>query len=158
MVRILSGVQQFIRKYKKIASEYRKYYGKEPTDREMRAFLSVSEKLEDIKKSARMGQIQSLNEPKNQGIVLQYRFKDGKTLREIGEISGITIEVVRQLENKAIRALRIPSRCRKFKPYYKEYLQAACYRHVGLRSFQRTWTSEVEREVLGRQLLRNVNL
>lgn len=64
VVRIPVGARGEILKYKKIANEYRKYYGCEPSDSEMRAFLSVSKgKLESIKKSVRMGQIQSLDEP-----------------------------------------------------------------------------------------------
>lgn len=64
VVRIPVGARGEILKYKKIANEYRKYYGCEPSDREMREFLGVSEgKLESIKKNVRMGQIQSLDEP-----------------------------------------------------------------------------------------------
>ena len=52
------------------------------------------------------------------------------------------------LESKAIRTLRIPSRSRKFKPYFEQYLSAHSYHHVGVENFQRTWMSEVEREAL----------
>lgn len=194
IVRIPENVRSEIGEYKKMLSEFRKYYGKEPTDREIRALLRVdAEKLEDIKKSARMGQIRSLSEPigdeddytlgdsvasdedleedvirrldrehmsrqiwievdrlpENQAAVIRWRFLHGKTLRETGEVFGVGIEAVRNLQNKAMRTLRLPKRCGKFRSYHEEYLAPAPVHHVGLRSFERSWMSEVEREVLG---------
>lgn len=64
IVRIPAGAKEEILQYKKIVDEYRKWYGKEPTDSEMRAFIHVSkEKLDTIKSSARMDNIRSLSEP-----------------------------------------------------------------------------------------------
>lgn len=64
VVRILVYLGDLVKRYKKLKNEYFKYYGMKPTDREISAFLGVSEeKLEDVKKSARMGQIRSLSEP-----------------------------------------------------------------------------------------------
>ena len=64
IVRIPVGAKEEILQYKKIVNEYRKWYGKEPTSSEMRAFLGVSkEKLDTIKNSARMINIRSLSEP-----------------------------------------------------------------------------------------------
>lgn len=54
--------------------------------------------------------------------ILKYRFglKDGatKTLDEVAIIFGVTRERVRQIENKAIRKLRHPSRAKKVRDYY----------------------------------------
>lgn len=195
VVRIPVGARGEILKYKKIANEYRKYYGCEPSDREMREFLGVSEgKLESIKKNVRMGQIQSLDEPlseegesslvdtvsdgsrmeedaikrldtaamkrelwiavdklpPNQTQVIRERYANRKTLQEVGEVLGLSIGTVRQAEEKAIRTLKIPSRCRTFKAYYEEYLSAAPVHHVGVERFNRTWTSEVEQAALKR--------
>ena len=64
VVRIPVSAKEEILQYKKIVDEYRKWYGKEPTDSEMRAFMYVSkEKLDAIKNSARMVNIRSLSEP-----------------------------------------------------------------------------------------------
>lgn len=64
VVRIPSHARQLIIKYRKIYGEYRKWYGRKPSDREMRAFLHVrQEKLDDLKKSLKMDEIQSLNKP-----------------------------------------------------------------------------------------------
>lgn len=51
-VRVPEGVRNEVQQYKKILTEYRKYYGKEPTNREMRAFLGISDKeLQSIKEN-----------------------------------------------------------------------------------------------------------
>ena len=54
--------------------------------------------------------------------VLRMRFGmyDGRThtLEEVGTIFGVTRERIRQIENKAIRKLRHPSRARKIKDFY----------------------------------------
>lgn len=87
--------------------------------------------------------------PEKQSNIIRKRYQDRMTLKEAGQSLGVSIEAVRSIENKAMRTLRIPHRCRKFRVYYEEYLAAACYKHVGVESFQRTWYSEVEKEVLG---------
>ena len=54
--------------------------------------------------------------------VLRLRFGmyDGKThtLEEVGQIFGVTRERIRQIENKAIRKLRHPSRAKKIRDFY----------------------------------------
>lgn len=87
--------------------------------------------------------------PDDQGDVIRKRYKESMTRMEAGNCLGITAGAVRNLESKAMRTLRTPSKCRKFKVYVEEYLSAGSYRHVGVDSFQRTWTSEGEREVIG---------
>ncbi len=63
VVRIPVSAKEEILQYKKIVNEYRKWYGKEPTSSEMRAFLGVSrEKLETIKKNALAVNLRSLDE------------------------------------------------------------------------------------------------
>lgn len=42
--------------------------------------------------------------------VLMYRYNSKLTLRAIGEIYGLSVERMRQVENKALRKLRTPSR------------------------------------------------
>ena len=53
------------------------------------------------------------------------------------------------MESNALRELRQSGRSRKYRRYFEEYISAESYHHVGVESFQRTWMSEVEREVLG---------
>lgn len=86
--------------------------------------------------------------PGKEGAVIRCRYLDNRTLKEVGEIYGITGDMARTQQDKAMKGLRKPSRCQKFRGYFEEYLSAACYRHVGVESFHRTWTSEVEREAI----------
>lgn len=81
--------------------------------------------------------------------VIRKRYIDGQTLREVGKDLDLKYERVRQMEYKALRGLRQPGPSRKYRRYFEEYISAECCHHVGIKSFQRTWTSEVEREVLG---------
>ena len=54
--------------------------------------------------------------------VLRMRFgmQDGRThtLEEVGQLFGVTRERIRQIENKAIRKLRHPSRAKKIRDFY----------------------------------------
>ena len=54
--------------------------------------------------------------------MLRMRFGmcDGRThtLEEVGQLFGVTRERIRQIENKAIRKLRHPSRAKKIKDFY----------------------------------------
>ena len=59
---------------------------------------------------------------KREAAVLRMRFGmyDGRThtLEEVGQSFGVTRERIRQIENKAIRKLRHPSRAKKIKDFY----------------------------------------
>ena len=194
VVRIPVYLGDLVKRYKKLKNEYFKYYGMKPTDREMSAFLGVSEeKLDDVKKGARMGQIRSLSEPlgeeedytladtvassenleddvirkvdrermrkgvqeeierlpKEQAEVIRHRVIERKSLEETGKQIGRYRDAVNMLQRRAMRILTLPDRCGKYRSYYEEYLAPAAVHHVGVKRFQETWTSEVEREVLG---------
>lgn len=79
---------------------------------------------------------------------VRLRFEDGLTLEKTGQALGVNRDRARQLESKALRMLRLPRRCEKFRAYFEEYLSAAPIHHVGVSRFKTTWTSEVEREAL----------
>ena len=76
------------------------------------------------------------------------RYENGLTLEKTGQAMGVNRERARQLESKAMRSRRQPHRCRTCRGYFEEYLSAAPIHHVGVRRFNETWTSEVEREAL----------
>lgn len=63
VVRFPEYARNEVQQYKKILNEYRKWYGKEPTDKEISTFMGVSrEKLEMIKKNALSVNLRSLDE------------------------------------------------------------------------------------------------
>ncbi|RGT75133.1 sigma-70 family RNA polymerase sigma factor [Mediterraneibacter massiliensis] len=194
VVRIPVGAREAVRRYKNICSEYYKYYGAEPSESELCAFLGVNQKeLRRVQENARKGQIQSLSAPigadneemtledtvasgedleedctsrldwenmkrelwiavdslpADQAQTIRCRYMDGMTLKETGEKQGISINRVSDINNKALKALRLPRRSRKFRAYYEQYLSAAPIHHTSMQSFRQTWTSDVEREAL----------
>ena len=194
-IRLPVYVKEEIYGYKRAVKEYCKEFGKEPSDFTLCRLLEVSqEKLQEIKKNAQMGQVQSLSEalgggetdltledtipsaqdveedairsadaaamkrelwiavdrlPGNLPKVIQRRYIDGWSLDKVSKVFGVTCNGVRQLQNKAMRALRQPGLSQKYRKYYEEYISAESYHHVGVESFMRTGLSEVELEVLG---------
>ena len=92
--------------------------------------------------------------PDNLPAVVRMRYQDRKTLEQAGRNLGVSRERFRELERKAFRLLKTERSSRKFRCYYEEYLRAAPVRHVGVESFNRTWTSSVERDALGAYRIR----
>lgn len=55
-----------------------------------------------------------------EALILRLRFFDELTLKQIGEICKVTPERIREIEAKALRKLRYPSRAKKLYPYLPE--------------------------------------
>lgn len=79
-----------------------------------------------------------------QAHIIRQRFQEGKTLKELGEERGGSLESVRTIESKALRELRKPSRSRRLKPYCDELLEVSAYRRRSVETFHRTFTSQTE--------------
>ena len=64
--------------------------------------------------------LDTLTEREADVLRLRFGMHDGKThtLEEVGQIFGVTRERIRQIENKAIRKLRHPSRAKKIRDFY----------------------------------------
>lgn len=195
VVRIPSGMHEWIRKYKKVLREYKQKYNEWPSDSALCWLLDISrKKLQEIQKAARMDDMGSLDAPietedgemsvldavssgedleedacrrmdreklertvwvavdqlpGDQPAVLRMIYLGGMNRRQSGEKLGVSLSRARDIELKALRTFRNTRRGLELRAYYEEYLAAAPIHHQGLRRFQETWTSEVEREVLG---------
>ena len=66
--------------------------------------------------------LETLTEREEKVVRLRFGLEDGKprTLEEVGQMFGVTRERIRQIEAKALRKLRHPSRSRKLKDYIGE--------------------------------------
>ena len=81
-----------------------------PADATSNALLAVA--LKEI--------LDTLTEREADVLRMRFGMYDGRThtLEEVGQIFGVTRERIRQIENKAIRKLRHPSRAKKIKDFY----------------------------------------
>jgi RNA polymerase primary sigma factor len=63
--------------------------------------------------------LSSLTHREQRVLVLRFGLEDGRsrTLEEVGQEFNVTRERIRQIEAKALRKLRHPSRSRKLKDY-----------------------------------------
>ena len=63
--------------------------------------------------------LKTLTEREEQVLRLRYGLVDGKqhTLEEVGKVFGVTRERIRQIESKALRRLRHPTRQRRLSQY-----------------------------------------
>lgn len=86
--------------------------------------------------------------PDRQPAVIRMKYQQGMTLKEIGEVYGVTIEAIRQSERKGMQALRRSRGVRQLKAFLPEVAEAQAYRGSGVEQFNQTWTSSTERVAL----------
>lgn len=82
--------------------------------------------------------------------VIRRRYQGGQSLRQIGEAVGVSTERVRQMEGKALRELRAPSKAKRLRPFLPEAdrVYSEALKGGGAAKFGRTWTSSTERVAL----------
>jgi RNA polymerase primary sigma factor len=82
-----------------------------PAPAEAASFLLLKEQLEDV--------LDTLTPREEKVLRLRFGLDDGRsrTLEEVGQVFGVTRERIRQIEAKALRKLRHPSRSRKLKDF-----------------------------------------
>ena len=77
--------------------------------------------------------------------VIRRRYYEGNTLAGIATDTGTTPEWVRQMENKALRALRRPQCSRMLRPFIEEMRSGYAWIGTGWASFYHSGASSVER-------------
>lgn len=104
---------------------------------------------EAIKKDI-WARVDSLPSEQRQVIHIRYQGDATKTIKAVGKILELPENVTRNIHSKALRKLRyqIGTSKKEWRSYYETYLAPATSHHVGVSQFNRTWTSEVEREIL----------
>lgn len=80
--------------------------------------------------------------------VISRYYREGETLKEIGNTMGVGPERVRQVRQQALRELRRSDRTRKLRPFMQDYIDTHAY-YGSVSDFNRTWTSSTERTALG---------
>ncbi len=82
-----------------------------PVPADAATFTLLKEQLEDV--------LGTLTEREQKVLILRFGLEDGRsrTLEEVGREFSVTRERIRQIEAKALRKLRHPSRSRKLKDY-----------------------------------------
>ena len=82
-----------------------------PVPADVAAFTLLKEQLEEV--------LSTLTEREKKVLTLRFGLEDGRarTLEEVGREFNVTRERIRQIEAKALRKLRHPSRSRKLKDY-----------------------------------------
>ena len=80
-----------------------------PVPADAAAFTLLKEQLEEV--------LGTLTEREQKVLTLRFGLEDGRALEEVGKEFNVTRERIRQIEAKALRKLRHPSRSRKLKDY-----------------------------------------
>lgn len=89
--------------------------------------------------------------PGKQPDVIRSRYKDNMTMKQCGEVCGISIEATRQQHMKALRSLRSGENAKKLRPFLSEdaWIYSGALIGNGVERFNHTWTSSTERVALG---------
>ena len=82
-----------------------------PAPSEAASFRLLTEQLEGV--------LNTLTSREEKVLRLRFGLEDGRarTLEEVGQVFGVTRERIRQIEAKALRKLRHPSRSKKLKDF-----------------------------------------
>lgn len=117
-IRIPVHLVESINRVKKTAGDLLHKNGREPTVEEIAAALDMEpDKVREL-----LHVLKSLTPREERVITLRFGLEDGRarTLEELGKEFNVTRERVRQIEAKALRKLRHPSRAKLLRDYLDE--------------------------------------
>lgn len=80
--------------------------------------------------------------------ILRMKYQAGKTLAEISDATGKTLDQIRNIYQRALRKMRTGPIRRKLEPFLDELAATIGYRNSGLQRFRETGCSIVERIAL----------
>lgn len=110
-----------------VSLETKVNYDDGDTDSELGDFVQDQKATEEVQITAEnnilkedLADVMACLTPRERKVLtLRFGLEDGRamTLEEVGRELGVTRERIRQIEGKALRKLRIPSRSRKLKDY-----------------------------------------
>lgn len=86
--------------------------------------------------------------PGQQPTVIRLRYQEGKTLKEMGESIGCSLQQASTIQNKALRAMREPRRANVLRSFMYGDIYSNALRGNGVGQFSRTWTSSTERAAI----------
>ena len=80
---------------------------------------ALSEFMQNSVKEYLLASLETLRDREKMVIEMRYGINDGnpRTLEEVGRIMGVTRERIRQIENKALKKMRLSSRSKHIKEY-----------------------------------------
>ena len=118
-----------------------------PAPAEAAAYSLLKEQIEDV--------LGSLNEREQKVLKLRFGLEDGRarTLEEVGKEFDVTRERIRQIEAKALRKLRHPSRSKKL----RDYLDQNKYINTKIRLLGRIFVAYRKLYILYIQLILVIN-
>lgn len=93
-----------------------------------------------------MKQVEAL--PENEAEVIKRRFWEESTLKQCGDVLGVSVEYIRQLENSALNRLRKPKVTKQLRPYLTRSTAYSVGIASGLDSFRRSGLSAQERAII----------
>ena len=97
-------------------------------------------------KAALWGAVDTLAADQREAI--RYRYRDGLSIKVVGEQLGIPAQTAANLIYKSLGELRKPDRVKRIQPYLDSWRYSSGMKGTGARTFRRSWTSATERVAL----------
>lgn len=86
--------------------------------------------------------------PERQSETLRARYQQNRTLKDIAQEKKVSLEMIRQYEQKGLKELRKTHRQRILRPFWEEQIYSMGLKGNGVNKFNTTWTSSTERAAI----------